>query len=174
MAVLRSTEDIPAMTEPNLGLACSLCELEMSNPSECALTKCKHTLHRECITKWINSSNECPNCGKLCHENDLSQIGAKPMEKAKSSFYRGRGRGSATKAYNTRSSNRVQKDGKSTQVNVEGASLGTKVIDVDSQPEVNVTMNESQNPNYSQHNTTNQSSRGRRGNRNANRYGTDD
>lgn len=162
MAVRRSTEDIPAGTEIPLGPTCSLCEGEMPNNLECVATSCKHIFHRECVTKWLLNSQECPNCKKLCHQKDLVSVCSKPSTTTQGSNYRGRVRGSATKKYNTRSS-RVQE-----------ASLDFPQA-VQAEVEENVTLqgnsqeftcsNNRQNYSHSLHN----SNRGRRNNRNLNR-----
>lgn len=106
MAVVRSTENIPEMSDTSLGLACSLCEKEITNLQDCLTTKCNHIFHKLCITEWLNNSTECPNCKKLCHERDLLIPGTKSMNKN----FRGRGRGSATKRYHTRSQLLVDND----------------------------------------------------------------
>lgn len=169
MAVARSTEDIPAVMEISLGLACSLCEREMLHHGECVLTKCKHTFHRDCVTKWLVDSKECPNCGKLCHEKDFGPVGPKPVTKSKASGYRGRGRGSAVKVYDTRSSHRLQNDGNVNEANAEETALEINFNKHDSQQDYNISANcdNSQNP----HNTTGQSNRNKRGNRNVSRMG---
>lgn len=101
MAVVRSTEDLTGLSDTPLGLACSLCEKELQNLHDCLQTKCNHTFHKQCISKWLGNSTECPNCQKLCHERDLLIQGSKKISRTKS--IRGRGRGSAAKHYNTRS-----------------------------------------------------------------------
>lgn len=58
MAVIRSTDNIPALSETLLCLACSLCENEMSDMND----KIQYTFHRECISNWVKSTKECPNC----------------------------------------------------------------------------------------------------------------
>lgn len=165
MAVVRSTEDIPAVTESSLGMACSLCEQEMVDLGNCVLTKCKHTFHRECVVKWLLSSKECPNCRKLCHEKDLVQVSSKPVVKAKATYIRGRGRGSAAKTYQTRSSNRLANENNSVAPNVEGVSLEANENTENSQQEGNTSANDSQQQHNTTHNTTFLSIRGRRINR---------
>lgn len=138
MAVARSTENIPALVETPLGLACSLCEREMPDTKECLSTKCNHTFHKKCINDWLQSSQECPNCKKLCHNKDLIVPGTKIVEKSKTS-YRGRGRGSTVKRYGTRGNTLANEES-----NVQEVDLSSNIRPMDFSPQT-----QSQNDNIS-------------------------
>lgn len=120
--VTRSNENIPAVVESPLGLACSLCEKEMVTQSDCLSTKCNHVFHKDCITQWITNTSECPNCKKLCHIRDLVQPNSKTINNPKSLNPRGRGRGSARKSYYTRS-NKPREDENISGTMASGESL---------------------------------------------------
>lgn len=166
MPVTRSNEDIPASCDSFIGLACSICEREMPTPSECLSTRCLHIFHKNCISNWLTSSQECPNCKKLCHEKDLFPVGSRQVVKPTGSVSRIRGRGSAVKCHNTRSSK------PSNEVEVLPSTQTESVSNINTQPtllDLNSSIND---PNVSQnstHNTSNRSNRGGRGNRNINR-----
>lgn len=46
MAVMRSNKNIPALSEPSLGVQGSLCEKDMPNLDECLGTPCRQTVLR--------------------------------------------------------------------------------------------------------------------------------
>lgn len=71
MVVTNSNENIPAAIEDAMGLACSVCETGIANMADALQTQCRHTFHKECITSWLKTSPECPNCEKMCHSKDL-------------------------------------------------------------------------------------------------------
>lgn len=166
MAVVRSCENLPALTDAVLGPACSLCENVMTNLDDCLITVCKHTFHKECILKWITTSHECPNCKKLCHAKDLAPANKGAIVKTISTSYRGRGRGSAIKRYNTRSG-RVEVDMNNSQTthsdNLENANNTGNLLDLNiSIGEPNTSQNRSQNVQDNTKNTTSSSNRGKR------------
>lgn len=170
MAVQRSTDNIPGVAETPLGPSCSLCENVMDNDKDCIVTNCKHTFHRACMAQWLRDSQECPNCRKLCHERDLVPVVSGTMTHLKGSNIRGRGRGSSTKRYNTRST-RMQDD-------VEGLaqpSKGDLATMGDSLDFNNSQIGQDHSPNLSQnvHNSTkhllDNLNRSRRNSRNFNR-----
>lgn len=45
---------------------CSLAEYTPENPK--ITTKCSHHFHLGCIYEWLERSESCPICGKVCAE----------------------------------------------------------------------------------------------------------
>ena len=43
----------------------SMCNICLQESKECVKTKCKHTFHKKCITKWFKMNPRCPCCRKL-------------------------------------------------------------------------------------------------------------
>lgn len=165
-AVQRSTENLASAVDESLGLVCVLCDQEMIYPSGCVTTLCKHTFHRDCITPFLADSHECPKCKQLCHEKDLASMGTRTGTRPKTSSFRGRGRGSGYKQYNTRNA-KVQDEVNVTQ-NTPGEGPRNEneplpLLNLNSPTKDN---NASRNLVNTSHNTTHQSMRGRRGNRN--------
>lgn len=152
MAVRRSDEDIPALSDTPLGLACSVCEKDMYNLNDCCTTKCNHTFHKNCLTEWLVNSKDCPNCKKLCHEKDLIIPGSKVIPKTKPNI-RNRGRGSAVKYYSTRNTDKrfegEANASQSTQFNFPN-NPNRSPIPVSDQPLLDINSNNSptHNPNY--------------------------
>lgn len=140
----------------------------MRDNIDCVTTKCKHTFHKECVTKWLANSQECRNCEKLCHIKDLVSANSKSIVNPIVSL-RGRGRGSATKRYGTRGS-KIQDEGVSSSQNTHGQVDDNVRPQGDFQVLESIINNRDNTQNLSQmmhnstHNTTQNSNRSRRNN----------
>jgi len=42
--------------------SCSICLSDFSDEDEVCVLRCKHIFHKDCIQKWVNINNICPNC----------------------------------------------------------------------------------------------------------------
>lgn len=131
------------------------------------VTNCKHTFHKDCITKWLGNSQECPNCKKLCHVRDLVSISSRSIANPKISNLRGRGRGSAAKRYDTRGSRLQDEEVSSSQALQKEIDVRSQGISQESDNPVNNLNNTQElypNVHNSTRNTTQNSNRGRRSN----------
>ncbi|XP_065356310.1 uncharacterized protein LOC135950708 [Calliphora vicina] len=88
---------------------CIVCATIMLENEDCLIiSKCNHSFHRSCIENYLSNTAECPNCRHPCDLADLKRVNfpSKQDTQAKQSI-RGRGRGTVTMPYNTRSQNRT-------------------------------------------------------------------
>ena len=54
-----------------MNIACSTCLESFTSGCDISTTPCGHVFHTGCITRWLNSNNDCTQCRKHC---DIRQI----------------------------------------------------------------------------------------------------
>ena len=69
--------NVSSVKEPK----CIVCETILCKDIEWFKTPCNHLFHKECIKGWIQASNDCPVCKKLCHIRDLCNLSLQEKEK---------------------------------------------------------------------------------------------
>ena len=73
MAESNSDIAVAPLSNSNFSL-CAVCQEMLTNSSECYKTRCNHTFHKNCITQWLTSSQECPVCRRPSHARDLTPV----------------------------------------------------------------------------------------------------
>ncbi|XP_036317803.1 probable E3 ubiquitin-protein ligase RHC1A, partial [Rhagoletis pomonella] len=75
MAIMvRSTENLAAMTAEASACSCAICLQEMPNGNDCWVTLCNHVFHKPCIERWVTDSPDCPVCRQRVNKRDLQPI----------------------------------------------------------------------------------------------------
>lgn len=89
------------------GSVCSLCKETMNTGQECiVISECTHPFHKSCIETHLATASECPVCQRACELSELRSIVIASRPPPNASTTRGRGRGSITRQYCTRSTTR--------------------------------------------------------------------
>ncbi|XP_036347481.1 probable E3 ubiquitin-protein ligase RHC1A [Rhagoletis pomonella] len=134
MAIMvRSTENLAAMTAEASACSCAICLQEMPNGNDCWVTLCNHVFHKPCIERWVTDSPDCPVCRQCVNKRDLQPINpeSRPNDNTATATGRRDARNSAgQQRYNTRSSRRLYEEVHQTDIperrgeNVTNAHLG--------------------------------------------------
>lgn len=70
MAVRRSHENIPALSQPRESHTCTICH-EANEEAEWTLTTCRHQFHLRCLTTLLETNATCPLCRRACTRSEL-------------------------------------------------------------------------------------------------------
>ncbi|XP_055688447.1 E3 ubiquitin-protein ligase TRAIP-like [Lutzomyia longipalpis] len=55
-------------------IICVICTEPLRANENFSVTSCGHTFHNQCIKQWIQRSQTCPQCRKVCTKKDLRQL----------------------------------------------------------------------------------------------------
>lgn len=137
MTVTHSNENLAASTRENPSASCPICKQQILSDQDCSNTNCNHTFHRQCLQNWLNESQECPVCHRICEipGQVKAQNNNRNSNNPKQNSGRGRYKGAIPRRHVTRAATRHLYDpANASSVQDLPESLDLTLPDIDSLP----------------------------------------